>query len=162
MESEDRQMTREEEIALGREKYARARMLPHQPIPDYETDEEYLDLLGDSAALGYHRALAKLGEYAMRRSAWVEAYFWMWQARRAGAAYVGKTLCNLRRYWTDEGYPSQSSNVHDLFSLDQGSIARALISIDSKHDVFAAKEYLRDHHPEFLPETERPNEEGAL
>jgi len=130
--------------------YARARLMPHREIPDFGTDGMYLDLLGDAAAKGHLPALTKLGEYAMRRGTWVEAYFWMWQARRNGMGNLSNVMREIRRNWIWAGTPDEAENVHPLFSREAGLIARALIGRDSRHGAVAARDYLQSHHPEFL------------
>jgi len=136
--------------ATGEELFEQARALPHQQIPDFNVDGEYLDLLGQSAAKGYAPALVKLGEYAMRRAAWVEAYYWMKQAQRNGMHGLSPTLREIRKNWSQDDFPNQSSNVNKLFSIEAGSLGRALLHIDSGHEAAKAKEFLKANHPEFL------------
>jgi len=124
--------------------------MAHQEIPDFEMDGEYLELLGKAAAAGYARAYAKLGDYAMRRCAWVEAYYWMWRTKRSGMTNLEPVLREIRQNWAQDGFPDQEDNVNDLFTEESGSIGRALLSIASGHDAAAAKEFLRANHPEFL------------
>jgi len=134
----------------GEELYTKARGLHHLPIPDFAVDAEYLALLGKSAAKGYAPALAKLGEYAMRRAAWVEAYYWMTLARRNGLHGLLPTLREIRTRWARDMFPVQESNVNELFTEKSGSIGRALLCIDSGHGAAGAKEFLRTHYPDFL------------
>jgi len=136
----------------GEALFNEARAIPHQPIPDFDCDGPYLELLGKSAAAGYAPALAKLGEYAMRRDAWVEAYYWMTLAKRNGMRNLSATLRAIRRAWSEEDFPDQSENVNVLFTLEAGSIGRALLHIDSGHDAAAARQFLKECHPEFLRE----------
>jgi len=134
----------------GEALYVQARSLPHQQIPDFETDSDYLTLLGRSAEKGYPRALTKLGEYAMRRSAWVEAYYWMWLAQKKGMGNLSGTLREIRRCWAMDGFPAQSSNVSSLFSKKAGSIGRALLGVDSGREASTARAFLRKEAPEYL------------
>jgi len=134
----------------GEELFDQARALPHQQIPDFGVDGEYLGLLGRSAAKGYAPALAKLGEYAMRRAAWVEAYYWMKLAQRSGMHGLSPTLREIRKCWSLDGFPIQSSNVNKLFTREAGSIGRALLHVDSGQDAAKAKEFLKASHPEFV------------
>jgi len=138
------------ESASGEELFAQARALPHQEIPDFDFDGPYLDILGKSAAKGYASALAKLGEYAMRRAAWVEAYYWMKQAQRNGMHGLSPTLREIRKNWSLDGFPDQTSNVNRLFTVEAGSIGRALLCVDSGHEAYKAREFLKANHPEFL------------
>jgi len=134
----------------GEELYARARGMPHQEIPDFLDDGEYLELLGEAAEKGYPHALAKLGEYALRRCAWVEAYYWMKKARRAGMENLEPVLRGIRLSWATDGYPLQTSNVHRLFSELDGSVGRALVNLDSGRETATARAYLRANRPELL------------
>jgi len=135
----------------GEEDYVRARGMAHQKIPDFEFDGPYLELLGKSAAAGYAPALAKLGKYAMRRAAWVEAYYWMKLAQRSGMHGLSPTLREIRKNWALNGFPRQSSNVNTLFTDEAGSLGRALLRVDSGHEAAKAKAFLRANHPEFMP-----------
>jgi len=134
----------------GEELFEQARALPHQVVPDFDSDGPYLELLGQSAKQGYSPALAKLGEYAMRRAAWVEAYYWMKLAQRNGMLGLSPTLREIRKNWSLDGFPGQSSNVNWLFTLEAGSLGRALLHVDSGHEAATAKEYLKANYPEFL------------
>jgi len=135
----------------GEEDYIRARAMVHQKIPDFEFDGPYLKLLGKSAAAGYAPALAKLGKYAMRRAAWVEAYYWMKLAQRNGMHGLSPTLREIRKNWSLDGFPGQLSNVNRLFTDEAGSLGRALLHVDSGHEAAKAKAFLRANHPEFVP-----------
>lgn len=141
----------------GEAEYAQARQIPHCEVPDYSQadDNRYLELLGRSAACGYAPALAKLGEYASRRGVWVEAYYWTWLARRAGKRDLDQVLKGIRLSWATEGYSSERDNVHRLFSLEDGSVGRALLSIDSGRDVSLARKYLQENRPDLLADKSR-------
>jgi len=134
----------------GEALFDQACALPHQEIPDFEFDDLYLDLLGQSAAAGYAPALATLGEHAMRRAAWVEAYYWMSMARRQGMQGLANVMREIRRNWSLDGFPDEAENVYQLFTTEAGSIGRALLHVDSGHEAAKAKEFLKENHPEFL------------
>lgn len=144
----------------GEAEYAQARQIPHREVPDYSQtdDNRYLELLGRSAACGYAPALAKLGEYASRRGAWVEAYYWTWLARRAGKRDLDQVLRRIRLSWATEGYSSERGNVHRLFSSEDGSVGRALLDIDSGRDVSLARKYLQENRPDLLADKSRGTE----
>jgi len=140
----------------GEALFIQAREMPHQEIPDFEFDGEYLDLLGKSAATGYAPALAKLGEYAMRRSAWVEAYYWMSMAKRQGMQGLANVLREIRENWSLDGYPDEADNVYRYFTVEAGSLGRALLHVDSGHDAAGAREFLEANYPEWLKGSVRP------
>jgi len=124
--------------------------MKHRAIPDFRMDGPYLELLGRSAEKGYAPALAKLGEYAVRRCAWVEAYYWMKRAQRNGMHGLSPTLRAIRNGWAADGFPRQSSNVNKLFTEEAGRLGRALLRLDSGHEAAKAREFLKANHPEFL------------
>lgn len=134
----------------GEEDFRRARAMPHRVVPDFSTDGLYLDLLGESAEKGYAPAMAKLGEYAVRRGTWVEAYYWTWRARRGGVPELDAELRRIRHGWAMAGCPGEKENVNDLFDEERGSVGRALLDIAAGRGVAAARGFLKENHPEFL------------
>jgi len=132
--------------------YAKAREIPHRWIPVFPKDAPYLELLGESVAQGYAPAMVKLGEYAIRRSAWVEAYYWMTRARRSGAQEETLRLQEIRTNWARDGFPSQTTNVNKLFTSIASSLGHALLCIDSGHDVIVARKFLQKNFPDALGE----------
>lgn len=111
------------------ELWNKARAMPHGFIPDFQTDGEYLDLICRAAKFGHLEAMKKLGEYAGRRGAIVEAYFWTVLADLNGASGLKRRLLQMQRQWVMSGCPSERENVSELFSQLQGSFARALLRI---------------------------------
>ena len=106
-----------------------ARLLPHGFIPDLEHDAAYLEKLCAAAKLGHVLSMMKLSDYAVRRGAIVEAYYWMSLADLRGATGLEMTLRNMRFDWRARGYPEQRGNVYTGFSEQQGDFARALLRI---------------------------------
>lgn len=106
-----------------------ARLLPHGFIPDLEHDAAYLEKLCAAAKLGHVLSMMKLSDYAVRRGAIVEAYYWMSLADLRGATGLEMTLRNMRFDWRARGYPEQRGNVYAGFSEQQGDFARALLRI---------------------------------
>lgn len=96
-------MNTEEEELAGEALYKKARAMTHRMIPDFDTDGTYLELLGMSAAAGHAPAMAKLGDYAMRRAAWVESYYWMSLAKRSGMQGLESVMSKIRREWALAG-----------------------------------------------------------
>jgi len=139
-----------DDSATGEELYAKARTLPHRRIPDFGTDAYYMELLGKAVAKGYPPAMSKLGEYAIRRGVWVEAYYWMTQARRHGMHNLKPVLRDIRKGWALDGCSDELGNVSRLFSAEAGSLGRALLHLDSGKTVAAAKEFLLKNYPEYL------------
>jgi len=124
--------------------YVAARKISHQRIPNYVQDTAYMEMLGKAAQAGHDRALSKLGEYAMRRHEWVEAYYWLWLAQRNGARNLELSLRKVRRRWVKEGFPGQGSNVNALFTKERGSIGWALLCALTGHDAQNARKFLKE------------------
>ena len=118
--------------------WTEARRMPHNIIPDPATDGDYLAKIRGAAALGHLKAMAKLGEYAFRRGALVEAYYWTALAELKGASLLAETLRLIEAQWMQAGCPTEYDNLYDDFSERQGSFARALLRIRCGVDVRAA------------------------
>ena len=111
------------------ELWNKARAMPHGFIPDFQTDGEYLALICRAAKLGHLEAMKKLGEYAGRRGAIVEAYFWTVLADHNGASGLKRRLLQMQRQWVMSGCLLEYENVSEFFSQTQGSFARVLLRI---------------------------------
>ena len=118
--------------------WAEARRMPHNIIPDPVTDGDYLTKIRGAAALGHLEAMAKLGEYAFRRRALVEAYYWTALAELKGASRLAETLRLIEARWMQADCPTEYDNCYNDFSERQGSFARALLRIRCGVDVRAA------------------------
>lgn len=140
----------EREPMPGESEYALARQMSRHTIPDFETDGEYLTLLGKSAALGFPRALAKLGDYALRRGAKVEAYFWLWKARLHGMSGLDSMLHKIRKRWVEGGYPAERYNRHDLFEEEDAAAALALLDLSAGRNRLDARAFLEEHFPDLI------------
>lgn len=136
--------------ALGEYLFLKAQGVPHQVVPDYDTDGLYLDILREAANKGYGPAAAKLGEYAMRRAVWIEAYYWMSMASRMGMENLTNVMREIRMNWVLAGHPDEEDNVNPLFPLETGSIGRALLHLDSGYRASDAREFLKTYYPEYL------------
>jgi len=140
----------EREPLPGESEYALARAMPHNAIPTYGEDAAYLELLGKSAELGFSRALSKLGDYAIRRKAWVEAYYWKWMARRNGMAGCNTPLREIRMAWAASGYPTEDYNVSEQFTEEHASVGRALLDLTAGRNRLEARAFLREHFPDLV------------
>jgi len=140
----------EREPLPGESEYALARQMPHNVIPDFATDEEYLTLLGQSAAQEFPRALSKLADYAMRRGTLVEAYYWLYRARRVGVRGLDAPLRQIRRQWAAYQYPTEDYNRHDLFTDDVAAAALALLDLSVGRNRLEAQAFLMENCPELL------------
>ena len=125
----------------------------HSEIPDPVEDAEYLDLIFSAAERGHVPALAELGDFAFRRGAFVEAYFWTTMAKRRlelsedpDAQWyreIGDMLRNIRRAWSAEGQPPEFENVYENFPEERGELGRAFLRLDIGKEVALTRDYIR-------------------
>lgn len=128
----------------ARQLWEKARTIPHNFIPDAQEDEDYLRLVYGAAKLGHLEAMVKLGDYAYRRGAVVEAYYWTALAELKGATGVEDALREMRTRWLAEDCPGEYENVYDDFSEMQGSFARALLRIRCAVEAPLARERMKE------------------
>ena len=121
-----------------------ARKIPHSYHPDWENDGEYLSKILGAARLGHLEAMVKLGDYAYRRGAVVEAYYWTARAELEGAEGLDAALREMRLRWLSGGCPKEHGNVHEGFSELQGSFARALLRIRCAVDAPFARARMKE------------------
>ena len=126
----------------GDELWAEARRLPHNAIPSRRFDAKYLELLYRAASVGHIEAMKKIGDYALRRYSFVEAYYWYLMAEEAGARDVFRTMNDIQQQWMMVGCPHESENEYADFSAEQGSYARAMLNFRSGINVSQAKRYI--------------------
>ena len=106
-----------------------AREMTHRFTPDWEKDQEYLSKIYAAARLGHLEAMTKLGEYAGRRGAVVEAFYWTLLAELKGATGLKVQLRELRSRWQALGCPGQYHNTYGDFTEEQGVFARAVLRL---------------------------------
>ena len=121
-----------------------ARGMAHNFTPDWVLDKDYLTKIYGAAKLGHLEAMAKLGEYALRRGAVVEAYYWTALAKLYGASGLSKTLLLIGSIWMSKGCPAEHRNVYSEFTEMQGSFARALLRIRCAVDAPHARARMRE------------------
>ena len=117
--------------------------MKHNFIPDPATDGDYLAKVYTAARLGHMEAMVKLGDYAYRRGAVVEAYYWTALAELRGAKGLAAALRKMKTRWLSKGCPAEHRNVYDGFSKMQGSFARALLRIRCAVDAPLARERMK-------------------
>lgn len=117
--------------------------MPHNFIPDPATDSEYLAKVYEAAKLGSFDAMVKLSEYAGRRGAIVEAFYWLALADLKGAKGLNKALHALTMSWMAAGCPAQHDNVYAGFPECCGMFSRALLRLRSGVDAASAVERMR-------------------
>lgn len=123
----------------GSRSWDRAREMTHNFVPDPDVDYEYLRLVHDAARAGKSEAMVKLGEYARRRCADVECYYWLKLAKIYGAKDVDEMLDYCRRQWKVNGFNPEYENEYLFFTERQGVLGRAALRLDSDVDVVMAR-----------------------
>lgn len=124
--------------------WTKARAMPHGFVPDFQEDGEYLSLVLRAARLGHLEAMVKLGDYAYRRGAVVEAYYWTSLAELKGAKGLDIALRDMRTRWMSKGCLPEYENVYEGFSEMQGSFARALLRIRCAVDAPLARARMKE------------------
>ena len=125
------------------EAWREARNMPHGIIPDPVSDGEYLKLIYFAAEEGHLEALAKLSDYARRRGAFVESFFWMKVAVQKGYAQGGMWLKDVVNEWAMSGAPCEYENEYEHFSSLRGAYARAHMCLIAGIDMPNACQCLR-------------------
>ena len=125
------------------EAWDRARKLPHNFVPDPDADYEYLRLVHDAARAGSRRAMVKLADYARRRCADVESYYWLTLAKIHGAEGLDEAIEYCRKQWKVNGFNPEYENEYVFFTERQGVLGRAALRLDSGVDVTMARARLK-------------------
>ena len=132
------------DAAYAEKLWNEAREMSHNFIPDFMADRDYLSLLYRAAELGHAMASVKLGDYAYRRGAIVEAYYWTLMAHLRGATEVKAALEEMRKKWVQEGCPPEYENVREGFAEQQGVFARAVLRLRCGIDAAIARKRLAE------------------
>ena len=128
--------------------------MTHRFKPDWEKDQEYLSKIYAAARLGHLEAMTKLGEYAGRRGAVVEAFYWTLLAELKGAKGLKVQLRELRSRWQALGGPEQYRNAYKDFTEEQGVFARAVLRLQCGIDAAGARRRLKRLADRGVPEAQ--------
>lgn len=128
----------------ARRLWEEARGMAHRFLPDWEKDQDYLAKVYTAARLGHLEAMVKLGDYAYRRGAVVEAYYWTLLAELKGATGLGVALREMRLRWLSEGCPEEYENAYGDFTEEQGVFARAVLRLQCGVDPQYARARLKE------------------
>lgn len=107
-----------------------ARTLKHNFIPNPKADNRYLSLVHGAAMSGHAEAQAKLGEYAFRRGALVETYYWLTLSQLNGNPEAETRMRDCRAQWIRSGCSPEYGNVYEFFTERQSSLGRAVLRLD--------------------------------
>ena len=121
----------------------KAREMPHNFVPNPDADYEYLRLVHDAARAGSRRAMVKLADYARRRCADVESYYWLTLAKIHGAEDLDEAIAYCRNQWKVNGFNPEYENEYIFFTERQGVLGRAALRLDSGVDVTMARVRLK-------------------
>lgn len=123
---------------------------PERPVEDCQN---YMELVFAAAEGGEVAALARLGELAFNRAAFVEAYFWTKLAYRRlelsdnadpdGLKEIADMLRGIRREWSAAGHPPEFENVYENFPEERGELGRAFLRLDNRKEVGPTLDYIR-------------------
>ena len=146
-----------------------AREMKHNFVPHPVVDRRYLALVHAAAMAGHAEAQSKLAEYASRRNALVEAYYWMSKAKRNGLEGADDFLLQCREQWQRNGCFPEYENHYEFFTERQGVLARAALRRTCGIQVVRATQRLEEmiadgdaEAKEFLEESVMPVwEEGS-
>ena len=108
--------------------------MKHWFNPDWILDRDYLAKIYAVARLGRRRAMVKLGDYAYRRGAIIEAFYWTILAELKGAGGLDEALFEMRTRWLSEGCPPEFENAYADFTEEQGEFARAVLLLQCDVD----------------------------
>ena len=131
-----------------------ARTMTHRFKPDWKKDHDYLSKIYTAARLGHLEAMVKLGEYAGRRGAVVEAFYWTILAELKGATGLNVQLRELRSRWQSLGCPKQYRNAYTDFTEEQGVFARAVLRLQCGVDPQYARARLKELADRGVPEAQ--------
>ena len=123
--------------------WGKAREMPHNFVPDPDADYEYLRLMHDAARAGSRKAMVKLADYARRRCADVESYYWLTLAKIHGAEGLDEALAYCLNQWKVNGFNPEYENEYVFFTERQGVLGRAALRLDSGVDVTMARTRLK-------------------
>jgi len=131
-------LRRREALQEAQKKWIAARKMAHQFVPDWKRDWDYLELLHEAATAGDAAAMNKLSEYAFRRGAFVEAYYWKMKLELQGGQISKPTTAEVLKAWKTSGCPAQYDGMNPGFSEEQGMFARSVMRLKAGVDVAKA------------------------
>lgn len=135
-------LRRRENLQEAQKKWIAARGMAHQFIPSWKMDGKYLGLLHQAAVAGDAAAMNKLSEYAFRRCAFVEAYYWKVKLQMQGGQISDPTPQMILNFWKTSGCPAQYNCMNPGFTEEQGMFARSVMRLSAGVDVAKANERL--------------------
>lgn len=130
-----------------------ARGIPHQAIPDFVSDWQYMSLLHKAAKIGHARACSELGDYACLRGEFVEAFYWKWKAEANGGGRCARpSLDEIRSECLASGALMEPVEPADGLGVEEIDFARAVIAVQCGLDAGLALRRLRELADGGLPE----------
>ena len=121
-----------------------ARAMPHQEVSDFSTDWQYMTLLHKAAKLGHAEACSKIGDYAYRRGALIEAFFWKWKAEADGGRCAEPSLEEVRVQCLASGALAEPGEMDGSYGIEEDDFARAVIAVQSGMSVATAMQRLKE------------------
>ena len=109
----------------------------------WRQDGRYYQILYQTAGIGNIASMDKLGELALVRKDFVEAFYWKLMVELHHGRPAGLSARGVCRTWKDAGYPESNAGGGGSFTKNQSRLAMAVLDLWSERHVHAPKEILR-------------------
>ena len=106
-------------------------------------DDRYFQSLYQTAQAGSLSAMNKLGEFALVRRNFVEAFYWKLMLEMRHGNPSGLPAQGVCRVWQDLGCPAQAADKGGSFTENQSRLAMAVLDLWSGRHVHTPKETIR-------------------
>lgn len=105
--------------------------------------DRYFQTLYQAAQSGSLSAMNKLGEFALVRRNFVEAFYWKLMLEMRHGKPSGLPAQGVCRFWQDVGCPAPTADEGGLFTDNQSKLAMAVLDLWSGRHVHTPKETIR-------------------
>lgn len=109
----------------------------------WRQDGRYYQILYQTAGIGNIASMDKLGELALVRKDFVEAFYWKLMVELHHGRPAGLSARGVCRTWKDAGYPESKAGGGGSFTKSQSRLAMAVLDLWSERHVHTPKEILR-------------------
>ena len=109
----------------------------------WRQDGRYYRILHQTANMGNLASMDKLGELALVRKDYAEAFYWRLMMELLGAPSPGLSADGICRLWTDAKCPDWHPAEGGLFTERQARFARAVLDLWSGRHLHAPLEAIR-------------------
>ena len=109
----------------------------------WRQDGHYYRVLHQAAHAGHLSSMDRLGELALARKDFVEAFYWKLMVELHHGRPAGLSARGVCRTWKDAGYPESNAGGGGSFTKNQSRLAMAVLDLWSERHVHTPKEILR-------------------